>query len=88
MGWRVEYTAEAAKDLARLDPQIVRRILKFVDERIVSGGDPRSIGEALRGPLAKYWKYRVGDYRLICEIQDKAIKIVVIRVGNRREVYR
>ncbi|MGH8750303.1 MAG: type II toxin-antitoxin system RelE family toxin [Burkholderiales bacterium] len=88
MTWRVVYAPPAAKDLTKLDPQIARRIIKFINERIVPIRDPRSIGEALHGPVAKYWKYRVGDYRLICEIQDKIITIIIVRVGNRREVYR
>ena len=68
---------------------MARRILAFLHERVATLEDPRSIGEALKGSaLGEYWKYRIGDWRVICEIKDKEIVIVVLRVGNRREVYR
>ncbi|PZA07119.1 type II toxin-antitoxin system RelE/ParE family toxin [Meiothermus sp. PNK-Is4] len=58
-------------------------------ERVAVLDDPRSLGEALRGPeLGKFWKYRVGDYRLICHLQDRRIAILVLRVGHRRDIYR
>ena len=68
---------------------MARRILAFLHERVATLEDPRSIGEALKGSaLGEYWKYRIGNWRVICEIKDKEIVIVVLRVGNRREVYR
>lgn len=89
MAWRIELLPEAEKDLARLDRPSAARILKFLRDRIASLENPRSLGEALRGPeLGRFWKYRVGDFRLICSIQDQVIRIVVVRIGNRREVYR
>ncbi len=72
-----------------LDPSVARRILKFLVERITPLKDPRSIGEALKGSkLGDFWKYRVGDYRLICSIEDGELKVLVLHIGNRREVYR
>jgi mRNA interferase RelE/StbE len=63
--------------------------MAFLRERVASLEDPRSIGEALKGSeLGEFWKYRVGDYRLICKIQDGALKVLVVKLGNRREVYR
>jgi len=68
---------------------MAKRILVFLIYRVAVLEDPRSIGEPLRGvTLGAYWKYRVGDYRLICDIEDDALKILVVRLGNRREVYR
>ena len=68
---------------------MARRILAFLHKRVATLEDPRSIGEALKGSaLGEYWKYRIGNWRVICEIKDKEIVIVVLRVGNRREVYR
>ena len=88
MAWKIELSAEADRQLDKLDPQIARRILKFLYERVAPLDDPRSIGEALRGSkLSEFWKYRVGDYRLISSIQDKKVLILVLRVGHRREVY-
>ena len=89
MAWKVELDPAAERELDKLDPQIARRILKFLHERVTQLTDPRSIGEALKGSkLGDLWKYRVGDYRLIADIQDGKLRILIIRIGNRREVYR
>ncbi len=89
MVWRLEFDPAAQRELGKLDRQVARRILAFLHERVATLEDPRSIGEALKGSaLGEYWKYRIGDWRVICEIKDKEIVIVVLRVGNRREVYR
>jgi mRNA interferase RelE/StbE len=79
----------AEKDLANLDKPIARRIIKFLRERVAPLDDPRSIGGALQGSrLGDFWKYRVGDYRIIASIEDGALLILVVKIGNRREVYR
>ncbi len=89
MAWRIELDDGAKKDLAKLDKQVAKRITIFLRERLASLNDPRSIGEALRGSkLGDFWKYRVGDYRIISSIEDGALRVLVIRIGNRREVYR
>lgn len=89
MAWRVELSSQAQKNLAQLDPQIARRILSFLHERLAPRDDPRSIGEALQGSrLGEFWRYRVGDYRVIANIESEALRILVVRIGNRREVYR
>ena len=89
MAWKVELSTLAQKNLDQLDPQIARRLLTFLNERVATLDDPRSIGEALKGSrLREFWKYRVGDYRLISSIEDGCLKILVVRIGNRREVYR
>ena len=89
MAWRVELSATAAQELGKLDPQNARRILKFLNERVAKLADPRAIGKALRGsPLGEFWRYRVGDFRLICKIEDDRVRVLVLRVGHRREVYR
>jgi mRNA interferase RelE/StbE len=89
MTWRIEFAPGARKALKDLDPTVARRILKFLSERIAPTEDPRAIGEALRGSkLGEFWKYRVGDYRIICAIEDGEFLVMVVRIGNRREVYR
>jgi mRNA interferase RelE/StbE len=60
----------------------------FLDGRIATSDDPRILGKALKGPLGEFWCYRIGDYRLVCEIRDGVLTILVLRIGNRREVYR
>ena len=88
MAWTIETKPMADKELAALDNQMQKRIREFLDIRVVNLENPRSIGEALKGRLGDYWKYRVGDYRIICDIQDNIITILVLAVGNRKEVYR
>ena len=89
MAWRVEFEDAALKELAKLDKPVARRILAFLRERVAVLDDPRSVGEALKGSsLGDFWKYRVGDYRVIAHIEDGALRLLVLKVGNRREVYR
>lgn len=89
MAWKIELEAGAERDLDKLDGQVARRVLRFLFERVAHLDDPRSIGEALKGEkLGEFWKYRVGDYRIISRIEDGTLRVLVVRVGNRREVYR
>jgi mRNA interferase RelE/StbE len=89
MAWIVELSEGADRELDKLDMQHRRRILKFLSERVARLDDPRAIGEALHGSrLGEFWKYRVGDYRLICKIEDDRLIVLVLRVGHRREIYR
>ncbi len=89
MVWRIELSETAEKQLSKLDRPVAQRLRTFLRERVAVLDDPRSIGEALKGStLGEFWKYRVGDWRLICEIRDQKITITVLSLGNRREVYR
>jgi mRNA interferase RelE/StbE len=89
LAWTVELDPAALKELRKLDRQVARRILTFLRERLAVIDDPRSIGEALRGDaLGEYWKYRLGDYRIVSRIVDRRILILVLRIGHRRDVYR
>ncbi len=89
MAWKIELESAPRRTLDKLDPQIRRRILTFLHQRIAPLENPRSIGEALTGStLGIYWRYRVGDFRIVAEIEDKVLRIIVIKIGNRREVYR
>ena len=88
MVWQVRLDKDAEKQLKRLDPQDQRRLIKFLRERIASSASPRLLGEALKGPLRTLWKYRVGDFRLICDLQDEKFVVLVIKIGNRKDVFR
>ena len=88
MAWTIEYADPAKQQLLKLDRQVARRVLDFMDERVAGLEDPRSTGKALTGPLGAFWRYRVGDCRVICDIQDGALRVLVLQVGNRREIYR
>jgi mRNA interferase RelE/StbE len=87
--WRIEFEDSVLKELAKLDKPVARRILTFLRERVAVLDDPRSVGEALKGSrLGEFWKYRVGDYRIVTNIEDGVMRILVLKIGNRREVYR
>ena len=89
MAWAVELSETAARELSKLDPQHSRRILRFLQQRVARLDDPRGLGKALQGSrLGEFWKYRVGDYRLICKIEDARLLVLVLRIRHRREVYR
>lgn len=87
MAWRIEYTDTAKTQLRKLDRSTARRILDYMDHR-VSLADPRRVGQPLTGPLGKLWRYRVGRFRVVCDIQDEAVRVLVVRIGRRDEVYR
>ena len=87
--WQLRYSPEAERNLKSFDRQIARRILKYLDERIAPLENPRAIGKALKGSkLGDFWRYDHGDYRIIVDIVDKEILICVIRIGDRKDVYR
>ncbi|MDF1536930.1 MAG: type II toxin-antitoxin system RelE/ParE family toxin [bacterium] len=87
MAWRIEITETAKKQLAKLDHPVRQRIVQYLKERIQTDEDPRRYGAPLRKELAGRWKYRVGDYRIICEIQDDKIQVLVLMVGHRSGIY-
>ena len=91
MAWAIEFDPDAVKDLKKLDKQVQVRVLAFLRSRLAPMANPRELGEALAlagNRLGNHWKYRVGDWRLICDIQNQRIVVRVLRVGNGREVYR
>ena len=89
MAWSVEFSIDADRELNKLDPPQARRILKFLSERVARVENPRSLGKPLQGSrLGEFWRYRVGDYRLICKIEDERLLVLVLRIGHRKEIYR
>ena len=81
MAWKIELDRAAVRELGKLDQQAARRILAFLHGRVATLDDPRSIGEALKGSkLGEFWKYRIGDYRVIARIEDAALRVLVVRV--------
>ncbi|KQO78887.1 type II toxin-antitoxin system RelE/ParE family toxin [Rhizobium sp. Leaf262] len=89
MIWTIEYDILVQKQIKKLDPQARNRIRSFLQERLAQLDNPRKIGEALKGSeLGNYWRYRVGDYRILCDIQDHKLVVLVIEIGHRREIYR
>jgi mRNA interferase RelE/StbE len=88
LAWTIDYADTAKTQLRKLDKQTARHILDYMDERVANLENPRSAGKALTGPLGGLWRYRVGDCRVICDLQDGALRVLVVQLGNRREVYR
>ncbi len=88
MAWKIEYAETARKQLQKLDKAAARRIVDFMDERVAASDEPRAMGKALKGALGDLWRYRVGDYRVLCASQDEVLTVLVLQIGNRREVYR
>jgi mRNA interferase RelE/StbE len=88
MAWKIEFERAAQKELERLDRPVAQRVMKFLYQRVGKLDDPRRIGERLQGTLSEFWKYRVGDYRLICSLEDDRLVVLVLRIGHRREVYK
>ena len=85
--WKIEFSDRARRDLRKFDRQIRDRLIKFIKD-LQTLPNPRSIGKVLSGPLGLYWCYRMGDYRIICNIRDNVLVIEIIRLGHRREIYK
>ena len=87
MAWRIEIDKDVQREMKKLDKQVAKRITAKLRE-ISQLDDPRSVGKGLTGNLAGLWRYRVGDYRIICDIEDGVLVILVVDVAHRREVYK
>jgi len=85
--WTVEFDDRARRELRRLDAKTQQIILRYLRERIAGAEDPKRFGRPLRRNLAGLWRYRVGDYRLICRLEENRLVVLVLQVGHRREVY-
>jgi mRNA interferase RelE/StbE len=88
LAWTIEFRPNARSELKRLDRPVQRRIRQFLRERVMTIGDPRQLGKPLHGDKGDLWSYRVGDYRIICMIEDRRLVVVVVSVRHRREAYR
>ena len=88
MAWKVDITPEARAVLRRIGTTDAQRVLKFLFERLQNRENPRIIGEALKGNLREFWRYRVGDYRIFCRLEDSIVTVFVVHIGHRREIYK
>ena len=88
MAWRIEFEQDAIRQLNRLDRSVRRRIVEYLELRIVASGDPRKFGKPLRGAKTGLWSYRVSAYRIVCSLENDRSVIAVVSVGHRRAVYR
>ncbi len=88
MAWKLELSPRAQQQLDKLDKTAARRIAKFLYERVGRLNDPRQIGEPLQGTLIGLWRYRVGDFRIICTLEHDRLVVLVLRIGHRRQIYK
>ncbi len=88
MAWIVEISRTAEKQIRKLDRTSQSAVVRFLREQVEPASNPRLLGKPLHGDKQGLWRYRVGDYRLVCEIQEKRITVLVLRVGHRKDVYR
>ena len=89
MAWEVNYTQTAQDQLEKLPRAVASRIMDYMDNRVAAApNSPRTLGMAMRGAWVGHWRYRVGDYRLICDLRDGELIVLVLKIGHRREVYR
>jgi len=87
LAWKIEYSDKALKSLKKIDKTSAKRIIDFLDYRLAATDDPRILGKSLKGDLGVFWRYRVGDYRILCEIQDNRLVILAALIGHRRDIY-
>lgn len=88
MAWGIELTDEARKQLKKIGHTDAKRIRDFLRKRIEPLNNPRQLGKPLKGQHAELWRYRVGNYRIVCELRDESLVVLVVRIGHRKEVYR
>jgi mRNA interferase RelE/StbE len=88
LAWSVEFQSQALADLQRLDKPVQRQIIRYLRERIEGEEDPRRFGKALTGNMVGLWRYRIGDYRVICSIEEDRLTVLVVHAGHRKSVYR
>ncbi len=86
--WTLQFSTDAKKKLKKLDKPTQTRIITFFQHRVLAHSDPRQFGKSLTGDLAGYWSYRIGDYRVICDLLDEELRILAVEIGHRREVYK
>jgi mRNA interferase RelE/StbE len=87
LAWTIEYDFRALKDLQKLDRPIQRELLDYMDERVAKAKNPRDFGKPLRSTKFGLWWYRVRDYRIICELQEKRLVVLVVALGHRSTIY-
>ena len=88
MAWHIEIKRTAQKEIEKLERKAQTAIVSFLRERVAGAADPRQTGKVLKGEMGDLWRYRVGDYRIICDIQDGVVTVLVLRVRHRKEVCR
>ena len=87
MSWKIEYLKSIQKEVRTIDRTVQKKIREYLENKVANLDDPRELGKSLKGNFGELWRYRIGDYRAICEIQDKTITVLVLHIGHRKNVY-
>ncbi len=85
--WTIEFDERAQRELSKLDKPMAKRIRRFLEDRIAPSEDPRAFGKPLQHNHAGKWRYRVGDYRILCQLEDAILIVLVVEIGHRSSVY-
>ncbi len=85
--WKIEWDSKALKEAKKLDRNARKKIVEYLEKRVLASQDPYQFGKPLKGNKAGIWRYRVGDYRILCQIEDKVLVVLVIGVGHRKDIY-
>jgi len=85
--WQIEWDEQAVEEARKLDKTALKRIIRYLEERIAPSENPKDFGKPLRGAKLGVWRYRVGDYRILCKIEDEKVTVLIISVGHRKNVY-
>jgi len=88
MNYKVVYEKKAIKSLSKIDKSQQKMIYAWIEKNLVGIDDPKKHGKALKGNLKEYWRYRVGNYRILADIKDEEIKIIIINIGHRKDIYK
>jgi mRNA interferase RelE/StbE len=88
VSWEYKLSEKAIKQFKKLDKQATKQIFSYLDERIIGTEDPRQSGKQLKGELNNIWRYRTGDYRILCQLQDKVFIVLILEVGHRKNIYK
>ena len=87
MTWKVTIDKHAIKQLKKLDKSTKKRIINFLKNKVDGHNNPRHIGKPLQGKLTGLWRYRTGDYRIICKLKDKEVTVLVLNIRHRKNIY-
>ncbi|WP_447970367.1 type II toxin-antitoxin system RelE family toxin [Nitrospira sp. M1] len=88
MAWAIEYDSRVVKDMKKLDKKVQQQIIAYFDERIAPSSDPCTLDKSLKSSFSGLWRYRIGDYRVVCRIEDKQLVVLVIHIAHRSKVYK
>jgi len=86
--WKIKYLKSVQKDMRKIDQKDQTRIREYLESHIAHSDNPRNFGKLLKGSYSEFWRYRVGNYRIVCELDDTSITILVLRVGHRKDIYK